>query len=145
MPLNYLIPVDTNDPNQRTKHHRLPESLGGATSKKNISFVPRYKHRAWHILFDNLSAIEVIKLLRGYYEIFGIDVVKSDLQKTINEGWANTSREKIKNRQAWYDLFEGMTLQEIVDEVNGTWIDPNCLLRIGIERVPKIDFTFSKK
>ena len=142
MPEDPLLPVDTNDPHQITQHHRLPESLGGEKRKKNISYVPRYKHRAWHILFDNLPATEIIKLLRGYYEIFGIDVVKSNLQKEINEGWANANRERIKVRKAWYELFEGMTLQEIIDEVNSKWIDPQCHLRIGIDRVQKIDFMF---
>lgn len=144
MPLEYPIRVETYNPNKITLHHRLPESLGGNRSKRNISHVPLYKHRAWHILFDNLPATEIITILRGYYEIFGIDVVKSDLQKDINEHWANSNKERIKNRQAWYELFESMTLMEIVEEVNAVWLDPDYCLLIGLERVYKINLVSNK-
>jgi hypothetical protein len=34
-----------------TRHHRKTKALGGTTEKKNISLLPRKKHRAWHLLF----------------------------------------------------------------------------------------------
>lgn len=128
-----------DDPNKITKHHKLPESLGGRWDRRNRSFVPLYKHQAWHHLFDNLPVSTIIQLLKGYYEIFGIDIVKSDLQREINEGWANANDERIKNRKAWYALFEGMTLSEIIIEINHFWIDPDYELCVGIERIQKIE------
>ena len=45
------------------RHHWVNKSRGGKTSKKNISWLKVEKHRAWHILFKNLSLDEVIELL----------------------------------------------------------------------------------
>lgn len=41
-----------NSKNQKTKHHRKAVSQGGDSSDKNISIVPRNKHEAWHLLFN---------------------------------------------------------------------------------------------
>lgn len=45
------------------RHHRLPRSRGGKNDKRNISFVPRVKHIAWHTLFENLSAQEIANII----------------------------------------------------------------------------------
>lgn len=47
--------------NQKTKHHRRPRSKGGSNADWNISIVPIKKHEAWHILFGNLEADEIVK------------------------------------------------------------------------------------
>lgn len=45
------------------RHHWINRCNGGKTSKRNISWLKIKKHRAWHILFKNLSLREVIELL----------------------------------------------------------------------------------
>lgn len=35
------------------RHHRRPRSRGGDNSEKNISYVDRDQHSAWHLLFKN--------------------------------------------------------------------------------------------
>lgn len=144
MPQNDNVSVVVDDPNKITEHHRLPKSLNGGSNPENISLVPLYKHRAWHKLFDNLPAQEVVILLRGYYEVFGIDNPKSPLQTKINEGWANANSGRIKNREAWYSLFEGLTISQIEDEVNSVWLDPAYSVIIGLERVYKINLISNK-
>jgi len=46
-------------------------SIGGKDIPANKSVVPRYKHEAWHRFFDNLAAVEVMRLFWQYYELFG--------------------------------------------------------------------------
>jgi hypothetical protein len=46
------------------RHHWINKSRGGATNRKNISWLKIKKHRAWHFLFKNKSLREVIKLLK---------------------------------------------------------------------------------
>ena len=47
-------------PRKRTSlHHRLCRSLGGRNDDRNISVVTANKHRAWHSLFNNMSAHEI--------------------------------------------------------------------------------------
>jgi hypothetical protein len=36
---------------RRTRHHRLPRSLGGGNNLDNISLVHRAPHQAYHLLF----------------------------------------------------------------------------------------------
>ena len=45
------------------RHHWINKSKGGQTNKRNVSWLKINKHRAWHILFGNLSLREVIELL----------------------------------------------------------------------------------
>lgn len=41
------------------RHHRKPKSRGGDNSVGNISRVEVNKHRAWHTLFENMTAQEI--------------------------------------------------------------------------------------
>lgn len=45
------------------RHHWTNRSRSGKTNKRNISWLKIAKHRAWHILFHNLSLREAIELL----------------------------------------------------------------------------------
>lgn len=121
--------------NKKTKHHRRLKSNGGGHSRENISIVSLLRHRAWHALYQDELPEVIDRMFRQDYEVFGTDFVKSDLMKKLHEGWANNSKEKIKRREAWYTLFADKTLQEIVDEVNRTWIDPAYELRVETMRV----------
>ena len=44
---------------EHDKHHRKPRSQGGSNKPHNISIVPRSKHMAWHLLFQNWTAEEI--------------------------------------------------------------------------------------
>ena len=41
-----------------SKHHRKPASTGGGNGS-NVSEIPRSKHMAWHILFQNWDAYRI--------------------------------------------------------------------------------------
>jgi len=121
-----------------TRHHRKPKKLGGNSSKKNISFVPRLKHEAWNVLFDSFSAYEILERFRFFYELFGIDFKKSQAQAERDLEWIST-RECMERRQrAWNALFYRMNIYEILDEINDVWIDPDHKFVIRLEKVNKI-------
>lgn len=46
---------------RRTKHHLLPRSRGGGNEASNIKEVGEAQHRAWHLLFQNMTPYEAIK------------------------------------------------------------------------------------
>jgi hypothetical protein len=128
------------DLEKTTEHHRKPESLGGDKSPRNISHVPLFKHRAWHTLYDNYEAPEIIRLFAQDYEVYGIEWVKSELLTDLHEKWANSTLKKVRRTKAWYTLFEGKSLDEIVVEVNAIWLDPDYEISIGLIRVKTIQW-----
>lgn len=138
-PTDENLGVITDDPLGPSKHHRKLSSHGGGNRKENISNVPLFKHRAWHSLYRELEAPDIILLFKEDYEIHGIDTVKSPLMKKLHEGWANNTDEKIKRNKAWYALFENKTLEEIVEEINTIWLDPDYEILIGMVRVKTIE------
>jgi hypothetical protein len=134
-----LPEVNPEDPNVRSKHHRKLESHGGSGASGNISYVPWVRHAAWHALYQNMDAAGIMAQFQEDYEVYGTDVVKSDLLRRLHEGWANNTDEKIKRTKAWYALFEDMTLEEIVREINTIWLDPAYEIRIGMARVKTVE------
>lgn len=44
---------------KKTRHHRKPISIGGSDEERNLSWVKDNKHRAWHLLFSNMTAQEI--------------------------------------------------------------------------------------
>lgn len=44
---------------KKTRHHRKPTSIGGTDDDRNLSWVKDNKHRAWHLLFSNMTAQEI--------------------------------------------------------------------------------------
>lgn len=126
-------------------HHRKPKNVELDDSPRNKSSVLRSKHDAWHILYEALPAHEIISRFEADQEIYGNWIPKSEIQRKINEAWANGNEKKIKRRKAWYYLFEGKSLEEIVDEINSIWLDPDYQIMIGIERTKKVWIVGSKK
>lgn len=126
-------------------HHRKPKDIEVDDSPRNKSYVLRSKHDAWHILYGTLTAKEIIARFDADQEIYGNWIPKSEIQRKINEAWANSSERKIKRRKAWYYLFDGKSLEEIVDEINTVWLDPDYQIVIGIERIKKVWIVESKK
>lgn len=51
----------------RSLHHRKPTSIGGDDSARNTQLVNYKQHQAWHILFANKTAPEIIDLINRYW------------------------------------------------------------------------------
>lgn len=140
-------------------HHRKPRRLGGLTTEENTSVVLRTEHEAWNILFDNLPALEVVKLFKDYWEMFG-DGSQPDLVHEIRrlslavlleiesfhkymsfleevelnrvKKMLATQRTRIKKERAWRLMFGGLSLEEIVAKINNVWLDPDYRLVVEI-------------
>ena len=50
-----------------SRHHRKPRSLGGITSKENISYIGEEKHRCWHELFHNWTPDKICREINEKY------------------------------------------------------------------------------
>lgn len=104
--------------------------MGGRNHRGNISWVPCYLHEAWHILFRNLPAPEIlVHLVRFYYSI-GAGVAENESRCSIR----TTSEEK----RAWGLLFGGKTLDEVAEICNGSYLDPDYKLTVSVEKVKRI-------
>jgi hypothetical protein len=135
-----------DDPHTITKHHRKPTSIGGEKKAlRNISHVPLFKHKAWHVLYQDFEAPHIIEIFATDYEIHGIDVYKTPLLKQLHEGYANNTEEKIKRNRAWYTLFQGKTLEQIINEINNIWLDPDYEILIGMRRVKTVQISRKKR
>ena len=138
-------PTPSSKNDYYSTHHRKPKDLGLDNSTRNRSRVLRSRHDAWHILYGVLPAPAIILLFDADQEIYGNWIPKSDIQRKINEAWANSNKEKIKRRVAWYYLFEGMSLEDVVHEINTLWLDPDYEIKIGLERVKKVSLATIRK
>lgn len=124
-------------------HHRKPRDLGGTNYKRNRSKVLRSRHTAWHTLYEVMPANQIILTFQDDCEIFGDWNPRSPLLTKIIEGYANSNRKRIRRREAWFFLFEGMSLEDIVQEINGVWLDPDYVIRVGTDRIKKVWITTS--
>lgn len=118
-------------------HHRKPREQGGDNSNRNTSNVLRSKHNAWHALYEVLPVQLLISQFQNDCEIYGTWNPRSDLIQRLVEGYANSTKALIKRRIAWFTLFGGASLQNIITEINLTWIDPDYEIQIGTERILK--------
>ena len=48
---------------QMNIHHRKPRSIDGVSSDRNMSEVRKSQHEAWHTLFSNMTAPEIIAII----------------------------------------------------------------------------------
>ena len=46
-----------------TRHHIINTVRGGDNSPENIIFIKNERHQAWHLLFNNMSFLEIAMLL----------------------------------------------------------------------------------
>lgn len=120
-------------PGRKTKHHRKPRSLGGHSGDGNISIVTRREHEAWHCLFSNLPAPEILGKLKSFYDLFSEPTEESE---KIKIPWCVTEQWK-----AWTILFGNMFLEDIVNIINIVWIDPDYKLVITSELAKKVSIT----
>jgi hypothetical protein len=150
-------------PRGYTRHHRKPRSYKGGSRDSNISVVLRPKHEAWNTLFDNLPAPNVAELLERYWDMFrdesktlremeqtGMSILAllkdlHDLKKVFKgrelAGIVKMLRIyklSVKKQDAWVLLFDGMSLEEIVAEINKVWIDPDYKLITKVTEVTRI-------
>ena len=127
-----------------TEHHRKPRSLGGKTEQSNISYVARYKHEAWHLLFDNLPANKVLERFKDYWELFGNkDKTKQQIRR--DRFWIKNSKPRAKKAHAWYLLWEKKNLVDIINEINHVWIDPDYKFKLVFRYRPEIELSSSRK
>ena len=50
-----------------TKHHRKPQSKGGSSKPRNISWLEAKTHNLWHQLFWNLDAPEICQRINELF------------------------------------------------------------------------------
>jgi hypothetical protein len=48
---------------KRSRHHKRCRSNGGKTTKRNVVMINDNLHRAWHLLFSNMTPPEVAHLI----------------------------------------------------------------------------------
>lgn len=53
-----------------TIHHRKPVSRGGNNDNENMVKVPKSHHKAWHALFDNYGADQILQNLQEYWNFY---------------------------------------------------------------------------
>ncbi len=49
------------------RHHRKPRSIGGKNDARNISYIPRTHHDAWHLLFQNWPAQKIAERINHWF------------------------------------------------------------------------------
>lgn len=50
-----------------TRHHLIPRSRGGLTERVNLARVDRYLHRAWHVIFSNMTPEEAMIHIAAFW------------------------------------------------------------------------------
>ena len=50
----------SKSPQGKNRHHRKPKSRGGGNNERNISVVPIIQHQAWHTMFNNMQAQQIV-------------------------------------------------------------------------------------
>ena len=119
LPTSPIICNKEHDPKAKlTRHHRKPKSITRDDSRRNISYVDRLDHDAWHMLYKELAAPDILIQLRIDLEVYGIAPIPSQLVRSLLEKYANNTTEKIKRTHAWNKLFREMNLREILDVIN---------------------------
>jgi len=55
--------------NELTRHHIVPSSRDGGNHHSNIALVQDKKHKAYHIMFSNMTPDEIIRdLVENYWD-----------------------------------------------------------------------------
>ncbi len=109
-------------------HHRHPVSQGGANQSWNLIDVPRDPHNSWHTLIGNAPAIYVPKQFSRYCPHYTFMLMGNPQHISTLVPVEGFSKKNSKLRTAWQHLFKGLSMEEIVFQVNSTWIDPRFKL-----------------
>ena len=133
-------------PKAVTEHHRKPKSIGGAPyDPRNISMVTHAKHEAWHVLFLDLPATDIMERFRDDYDAFGSFSSKTKQEVMIYEEWIRGNPRNLTRQKAWGTLFKNKSLEEIVRQINTVWLDPDYILTIGTVRAVSINLSHAAK
>jgi hypothetical protein len=100
--------------------------------------VLRFKHEAWHILFDSFPVSKVLERFEWFYEIFGTDTMKSRAEIERNNKWIESFESRKRKKRAWDALFFEMTIEQIMREINSVWIDPDYELVLTTRQISRI-------
>jgi len=68
----------------KSRHHRKPRSLGGDNKNENIIIVSQELHRAWHLLFQNLTPEQICTVINTMWldpDYYFICKKRSDIHK----------------------------------------------------------------
>jgi hypothetical protein len=109
------------------EHHRRPKSIGGSSNQANISYVPREKHRAWHVLYGNMNAYQITKSLNNHPqkpEGFRVTCKFINGSPVVLKGMHNSNNFK-KKENAWKELFGNLEFKEILHTMNNIYLDPS--------------------
>jgi hypothetical protein len=62
----------------KNRHHRKPRSIGGSEEGFNISIIEERQHKAWHLLFRNMTPQQIADKINGIFldTDFKLKVVK---------------------------------------------------------------------
>lgn len=111
-----------------TRHHRKPKSRGGTDHRSNISYVTQKDHNAWNILFDNLPPISILRRLVEYVHYFGTN---RRMKLTYEPKMKFLTNKNIGRKYyAWNTLFANLTIEQIIEKINNTWLDPEFRLYV---------------
>lgn len=77
--------------------------------------MPRRDHAAWHKLFENFPGPQILVKFKEFHAIFSSDPTDEEL--CVHGVVTN-------QRQAWKILFRDMTLEQMLETINNTWLDP---------------------
>lgn len=127
---------DNNRADNLSRHHRKPRRLGGTDDSSNISWVPRGRHEAFHLLFDSFPVETVTEWLNLFLDLFGTRGTVSNEQERRGDYWMGEKKSRLKKKNAWFVFIEERELEEIVDDMNANWIDPDY--QIGIQKVKRV-------
>lgn len=109
------------------EHHRRPRSIGGSSNPGNISNVTPEQHRAWHVLFGNMNAMQICDLInKSEFIPINLELVCKFINgKRVEKTGKNNSKNKNKRKEAWKKLFNRMSFRASIAYINSTWLDPS--------------------
>ena len=120
---------------RKTRHHRRPRRLGGNGGAENISLIPAVEHQAWHTLFNHMHASAIAGVLASVFEkplilfvadpkVASIDFQCSGLTALRIDPYVNTKPLNKKQHKAWNLLWQGMSTDDILKDINARFLDP---------------------
>lgn len=111
-----------------TEHHRRPRSLGGTKIQGNMSFIPMYVHKAWHIIVGNMNPEQICNLININFKPKGLTLICVPINgDRCQKQGTNDSRSDDFERisLAWNALFEKqMTFRQKIAYINNVLLDP---------------------
>ena len=83
----------------KDEHHLTARSRGGQSVPSNLLSIDLYRHDAWHLLFNNFTLREIIKIL------LRLEKIKKTFPMSIS----------VYHHAAWNLLFKNLSLRESIE------------------------------